>query len=115
MICIHCEYEFNPKSQQKRAAGGKINECADCVEELGTEIAVKYLGCSSADGKMGGVSILAFESNAAREAYRKAWNNNIGMSRGKVAALSGSNTPMTGMKFRQVGENLGNPNHKNRK
>jgi hypothetical protein len=112
MICVHCEYQFDPKSTLKRLAGGKINECADCVEELGTETAVKYLGCASADGKMGGISILAFDSNEARETYREAWNNNNGMHKGKVAALSGSNTAMSGMEFRQVGENFGNSNHK---
>ena len=44
MICVHCDYDFDPKSTLKQMAGGKINECADCVEELGTETAVKYLG-----------------------------------------------------------------------
>ena len=112
MICVHCDYEFDPKSPLKKMAGGKIHECADCVEELGTETAVKYLGCASADGKMGGISILAFKSNEARETYREAWNNNNGMHKGKVAALSGSNTAMSGMEFRQVGENFGNSNHK---
>tara|TARA_R110000751_G_scaffold215113_1_gene318675 strand:- start:266 stop:613 length:348 start_codon:yes stop_codon:yes gene_type:complete len=112
MICVHCDYEFDGKSTLKQLAGGKINECADCVEELGTETAVKYLGCASADGKMGGISILAFSSNEARETYREAWNNNNGMHKGKVAALSGSNTAMSGMEFRQVGENFGNSNHK---
>ena len=106
--CKHCEAKFDPKSQRKRKVGGRINECADCVEDLGTETTVKYLGCASADGKMGAISILAFESNEDREKYRKAWNNNNGMNRGKVAALSPSNTPMTGMKFRKVGENFGN-------
>ena len=114
MICVHCEYDFDPRGARTRRAGGKINECADCVEELGTETAVKYLGCTSADGKMGGVCILAFESKEAPESYRKAWNNNSGMHKGKVAALSGSNTAMSGMEFRQVGENFGNSNHKGR-
>ena len=115
MFCIHCEAEFNPKSQRKRKVGGRINECADCVEDLGTETTVKYLGCASADGKMGGVTILAFDTDEDREKYRRAWNNNIGMHKGKVAALSGSNTAMTGMKFRQIGENFGNSNHKGKK
>ena len=57
MICVHCDFDFDPRGTRKILAGGKINECADCVEELGTETAVKYLGCASADGKMGGVSI----------------------------------------------------------
>jgi hypothetical protein len=76
---------------------------------------VKYLGCASADGKMGGVSILAFESNEDREKYRKAWNNNTGMNKGKSCHLSQSNTAMTGMKFRQIGENFGNENAKGKK
>ena len=50
MYCIHCEVEFNPRSQRKRKVGGRINECADCVEDLGTETAVKYLGCSISSG-----------------------------------------------------------------
>ena len=39
--CIHCQVDFDPRSPAKRQAGGKINECPDCVEELGTE-AVSY-------------------------------------------------------------------------
>ena len=42
--CKHCNEIFNLDSIAKKAAGGKINECPDCVEELGTEIAVKYTG-----------------------------------------------------------------------
>ncbi len=68
---------------QKAFSRGKINECPDCVEELGTETAVKYLGCASADGKMGGISILAFDTDEARENYRTAWNNNNGMHKEK--------------------------------
>lgn len=112
MICIHCDYKFDPKGTLKQLAGGKINECASCVEELGTETAIKYLGCASSDGKMGGISILSFDSKDARESYREAWNDNSGMNIGKQAALNGTNTPMSGMKFKQMGENFGNSNHK---
>jgi len=42
--CKHCDEIFNLDSIAKKAAGGKINECPDCVEELGTETAVKYTG-----------------------------------------------------------------------
>ena len=41
--CKHCNVEFDTRSSAKRQAGGKINECASCVEELGTETAVKEL------------------------------------------------------------------------
>ena len=36
--CIHCGEEFSLHCPKKRRAGGKINECPDCVEELGLEI-----------------------------------------------------------------------------
>ena len=42
--CKHCDEIFNLDSIAKKAAGGMINECPDCVEELGTEVAVKYTG-----------------------------------------------------------------------
>ena len=106
--CKHCEAKFDPKSQRKRKVGGRINECADCVEDLETETTVKYLGCASADGKMGAISILAFESNEDRDQYKRAWENNTGRHKGKSCHLSQSNTAMSGMKFRQVGENFGN-------
>ena len=56
--CIHCEITFDPDSWAKKQAGGKINECPDCVEELGTETAVKYLGLSSGDGKAAALGAL---------------------------------------------------------
>ena len=34
--CKHCGIEFSTTSSRKVEVGGKINECADCVEELGT-------------------------------------------------------------------------------
>jgi hypothetical protein len=34
--CIHCDMDFNLRSRHKRQAGGKVNECPDCVIELGT-------------------------------------------------------------------------------
>jgi NAD-dependent SIR2 family protein deacetylase len=42
--CKHCNEVFNLDSIAKKAVGGKINECPDCVEELGTETAIKYTG-----------------------------------------------------------------------
>ena len=69
--CVHCEIMFDPNSSAKKRAGGKINECADCVEELGTETAVKYLGLGSGDGKAAAISIVAFESNEDRAAISR--------------------------------------------
>ena len=110
--CKHCNVEFDTRSSAKRQAGGKINECPSCVEELGTETAVKYLGLSAGDGKASALSIVAFESDEDREAYSSAWKAVTGFNKGKSCHLSKSNIPMNGMKFRRVGENFGNSNHK---
>ena len=40
--CKHCEDEFDCQSAEKKRVGGYINECPDCVEELGTETHVRY-------------------------------------------------------------------------
>ena len=61
--CKHCGISFDLDSWAKKQAGGKINECPDCVEELGTETAVKYLGLGYGDGKAAAISIVAFEYN----------------------------------------------------
>ena len=79
MICVHCDYEFDPKSTLKRMAGGKINECADCVEELGTEVAVKYTG-SEAEGT-GSFSISRHSSNEGRDKFMKDLKNGVNLSR----------------------------------
>ena len=46
------------------------------------------------------------------EKNTKRLGNNTGMNKGKSCHLSQSNTAMSGMKFRRVGENFGNSNHK---
>ncbi len=114
MICTHCEADFNHKSAAKVKAGGKINECPDCVEELNTETTVKYLGVCMGEGKQGGVDILAFESDADRDAYKKMWRNNSGQNKSKNCQLGNHLTPSSGFKFRKVAENHGNRNHKGR-
>ena len=55
--CKHCGISFDLDSWAKKQAGGKINECPDCVEELGTETAVNggYGGhLSSSNSTIGG-------------------------------------------------------------
>ena len=111
-ICVHCEFEFDPDTRAKREAGGRINECPDCVEELGTETAVKYLGLSSGDGKAAAISIVAFESNEDRSAYASAWKDNTGHNGGYGGHLSSSNTTIGGRPMRHVAYNAGNANHK---
>ena len=51
MTCRHCEDEFDRMSSIKRRVGGYIDECPDCVQELGTEKAVRYRGVITGDGK----------------------------------------------------------------
>ncbi len=110
--CIHCEIDFNPMSHAKRRAGGKINECADCVEELGTETAVKYLGLQAGDGKCNALSIVAFESSEDREGYSRAWRSVTGYHKGKSCHLSGSNSTIGNRPMRHVCYAGGNGNHK---
>ena len=113
--CVHCDIDFNTNSTAKRNAGGKINECADCVEELGTETAVKYLGLQAGDGKSNALSIVAFESKEDREGYSRAWKAVTGFHKGKSCQLSGSQTNIGGRPMRHVSYVGGNGNHKGKK
>jgi hypothetical protein len=110
--CVHCDMDFNLHSRHKRQAGGRVNECADCVIELGTERAVKYLGLQAGDGKSAGISIVAFESQEDRTAYSKAWKAVTGFHKGKSCHLSGCQTTIGGRPMRHVAYNSGNANHK---
>ena len=110
--CIHCEVDFNLSSSAKKRAGGKINECPDCVEELGTEMAVKYLGLQAGDGKTNALSIVAFESNEDRSSYSRAWKAVTGFHKGKSCHLSGSQTNIGGRPMRHITYAGGNGNHK---
>jgi hypothetical protein len=114
-VCRHCRGEFDLDSPRKRRVGGYINECPDCVEERGGDDSPpRYLGVQAGDGKMSGLTILAFESERDRAAYSAAWRSCTGAHKGKSSHLSPTNTPMTGLRFRKVGENRGNANHKGR-
>ena len=110
--CVHCDTQFHPGSSAKKRVGGKINECPDCVEELGTETAVKYLGLQAGDGKTASISIVAFESDDDRQAYSKAWKAVTGFHKGKSCHLSGSQTTIGSRPMRHVAYNAGNSNHK---
>jgi hypothetical protein len=81
-ICRHCENQFNIDSPAKEKAGGYIDECPDCIEEMGGEQGpTKYLGVAAGNGKMTDVTILQFDDAASREAYRKGWMNNSGYNK----------------------------------
>ena len=110
--CVHCEIEFDLNCHAKKRAGGKINECPDCVEELQSETAVKYLGLPAGDGKANALSIVAFESNDDRESYSRAWKAVTGFHKGKSCHLSGSQTSIGNRPMRHVSYAGGNGNHK---
>lgn len=112
MKCKHCELEFNPHSKEKKEVGGFINECPDCVEELGGDRTPKYLGVAAGNGKMSDVTILKFDNYEDRKAYSNAWKNNSGLNKGKSCQLGKHLTSMSGMSFKIVSENRANDNHK---
>ena len=113
--CVHCEGIFDLNSTKKKSVGGKINECPDCVEELGTEVTVQYLGVCMGEGKQGGVQILAFGDDASRATYLKQWRNNSGQNKGKSCQLGTHLSSTGGINFRKVGETVANSNHNGRK
>ena len=101
--CIHCGDEFNERSRHKELVGGRINECPHCVETNGGDQSPpKYLACQAGDGKMSGITILQFDSEADRQAYSKAWLNNSGQNAGKSCQLGTHLTPMSGIKFKTI-------------
>ena len=110
--CKHCEIDFDLDSYSKKKAGGKINECPDCVEELETETAVKYLGLQAGDGKAAAISIVAFESNEDRQSYSSAWKAVTGFHKGKSCHLSGTQATIGNRPMRHIAYNAGNANHK---
>jgi len=112
--CIHCDIDFDVYSPHKSRVGGKINECPDCVEELGTETAVEYLGVCMGEGKQGGVQILSFADERSRATYLKEWRNNSGQNKGKSCQIGRHTSSMQGLKFKKIGETVANANHKGR-
>ncbi len=113
--CKHCGIEFNTTSARKVAVGGKINECADCVEELGTETAPTTIGVMSGDGKQGMMTVLRFDDPKNAKAYMKAWKHSTGHNKGKSCQMGATTTlSMDSLGARKLGEHGGNSNHKGR-
>ena len=77
--CKHCEEIFNVDSIAKRTAGGKINECPDCVEELGTETAVRYTGLQHEEP--GSFTISRHATEADRQRYMNDLKNGVDLSK----------------------------------
>jgi hypothetical protein len=114
--CKHCGIEFDPRSPFKVRVGGRINECPDCVEELGTETAPTTIGVMAGDGKVAGMTMLRFESDDKAKAYMKAWRHSTGHNKGKSCQM-GATTILSMDSFgaQKIGEFGGNPNHKGHK
>ena len=102
--CTHCGDRFRLDSQRKKRVGGKINECPDCVVELGTETTVRYRGVVDGSGKMAAISIVAFDSQEDADAYVASFNS-CGFGRRKTNNCNQIN-------HRHVGFLAGNDNHK---
>lgn len=98
--CIHCETEFDLYSEAKRRAGGKINECPDCAEE----VTVKYAGVQAADGKQAQATILQFKSEADKLLYLKFWQNNSGLHKGKSCQLGNHLSTTPAVNFKTITE-----------
>jgi len=111
-VCVHCDHEFDVYSKRKVSIGGKINECADCVEELGTETAPALVGLTSGDGKQSMVTIMRFDSQNGADAYLRAWRASTGYWKGKNCQMRGTNMlSMDASGGVKVGENGGNPKY----
>ena len=102
--CKYCEDTFETTSQLKQRVGGFIDECPECVIELGTEKHVKFRGVIDGSGKMAALSIVAFESEDDADAYVQTFNS-CGFGRRKT---NNCNT----IRHTHVGFNGGNENHK---
>ena len=105
--CAICETEFNPRSREKRQAGGLFNHCPDCSEET----AVKHVGVGDGCGKQTAVQILAFDSPKDRTQYVNYWKAASGMHNGKACHMAYLPSPIK-QKFRKITANGGVDNHK---
>ena len=103
-MCIHCEDYFDQRSVLKKSVGGYINECPDCVTDLGTEKHVRYRGVVGAEGKMAAISIVAFNSEAEADQYVSSFNS-CGFGKKKINECNLIN-------HYHVGNNIANSNHK---
>jgi hypothetical protein len=106
-VCIHCECEFDIHSPEKRKAGGRINECAECSEEH----VVKYAGVQAADGKQAQATILKFESEVDKSKYLSFWQNNSGLHKGKSCQLGNHLSTTPNIKFETISD-FNPTNHK---
>jgi len=110
--CKHCGIEFDSASRAKRLAGGLINECPECVEELGTDRGGTLVGVTSGDGKASMITIVRFDNEHDGRQFLHNWRLSTGFYRGKSCQMGGTRTLDMDGKGVKVYEFGGNPNHK---
>ncbi len=96
--CVACEESFDPRSPEKKKAGGLITHCPDCSDEQ----TVKYVGLQAADGKQSQATILKFDNNQDKEQYVRFWKNNSGYNKGKSCQLGNHLSTTPAIKFETV-------------
>jgi hypothetical protein len=107
--CTDCENIFDSSSQQKKRAGGRINQCPDCS----LETSPKVLGFASGDGKMASLSILKFKSQSDAEAYKEYFAKASGLRNGKSCQMHKPALTAPNVQFRTVAQSEAT-NHKGR-
>lgn len=107
--CVDCENLFDPHSQQKKRAGGRVNQCPDCA----VESSPKVLGFASGDGKMASLSILKFKSQQDAEKYKEYFARASGLRNGKSCQLHTPALTAPNVQFLTVAQSEAT-NHKGR-
>lgn len=105
--CTECGDNFNPRSPEKRRAGGLISHCPECSEET----AVRHVGLTSGDGKQAAISIVALSSEKDRTAFLRYWQRASGLHKGKSCQLHQPGMTSPQISFRAVAVD-GARNHK---
>lgn len=98
--CIDCGDSFESNSQQKRRAGGRVNQCPDCS----IESSPKVLGFASGDGKMASLSILKFETQKDAEIYKEYFAKASGLRNGKSCQMHKPSLTAPKISFRTVAQ-----------
>lgn len=106
-ICAACGDDFDPRSPEKRRAGGLSTHCSDCSEET----SVRYAGVQAGEGKGASVQILKFQSTEDRQKYMDFWWVNSGMMVGKQCQM-GLRKSTPAVSFETRATFTFNPNHK---
>jgi hypothetical protein len=106
--CSICGESFDPRSKEKRMAGGLRNHCVDCAEET----VIPYAGIAAGEGKQNSVQVLKFNSAGDRAAYLEYWKVNSGLYKGKSCQIGRGLKSTPNIQFGIRATIEGNANHK---